>query len=108
MIDSAYLLNDDAMRDFIVNGYIMVKPALPPDFHRSIFQQLSEMIEKEGNPGNNLLPKVPDLQKIFDDPTVNGALISILGPNYAMHQHRRGRCWSASGQSRPEIYQSSL
>ncbi len=88
MIDSAYLLNDDAIQDFIVNGYIMVKPALPPDFHRSIFQQLSEMMEKEGNPGNNLLPKVPDLQKIFDDPTVDGALTSILGPNYAMHQHR--------------------
>ncbi len=89
MIDKQYLLSDDVMRDFIVNGYVVVKPALPPDFHKSVFQQTLGIIEKEGNLGNNnLLPKVPMLQQVFDDPAVHGALTSILGQNYIMNQHR--------------------
>ena len=89
MIDKQYLLSDDAMRDFIVNGYVVVKPALPPDFHKSVFQQTLGLIEKGENLGNNLLlPKVPMLQQVFDDPAVHGALTSILGRNYVMNQHR--------------------
>ena len=89
MIDKRYLLNDDAMRDFIVNGYVVVKPALPPDFHKSVFQQTLGLIEKGENLANNLLLlKVPMLQQVFDDPAVHGALTSILGQNYIMNQHR--------------------
>ena len=89
MIDKRYLLSDDAMRDFIINGYVVVKPALPPDFHKSVFQQTLGLIEKGENLGNNLLlPKVPMLQQVFDDPVVHGALTSILGQNYVMNQHR--------------------
>ena len=88
MIDKRYLLSDDAMRDFIINGYVVVKPALPPDFHKSVFQQTLGLIEKGENLGNNLLlPKVPMLQQVFDDPVVHGALTSILGQNYVMNQH---------------------
>jgi hypothetical protein len=89
MVDKRYLLSDDAMRDFIVNGYVVVKPALPPDFHKSVFQQTLGIIEKGENLGNNnLLPRVPMLQQVFDDPAVHGALTSILGQNYVMNQHR--------------------
>ena len=89
MVDKQYLLSDDAMRDFIVNGYVVVKPALPPDFHKSVFQQTLEQIEKGENLGNNLLlSKVPMLQQVFDDPAVHGALTSVLGQNYVMNQHR--------------------
>ena len=89
MIDKRYLLNDDAMRDFIVNGYVVVKPALSPDFHKSVFQQTLGLVEKGENLGNNnLLPKVPMLQQVFDDPAVHGALTSILGQNYVLNQHR--------------------
>ena len=89
MVDKRYLLSDDAMQDFIVNGYVVVKPALPPDFHKSVFQQTLGLIEKGENLGNNLLlSKVPMLQQVFDDPAVHGALISILGQNYVMNQHR--------------------
>ncbi len=88
MVDKQYLLNDDAMRDFIINGYVVVRPALPPSFHKSVVQQTLAVVEKEGNPGNSLLPKVPMLQQVFDDPTVHGTLISVLGENYVMNQHR--------------------
>ena len=88
MVDKQYLLSDDVMQDFIINGYVVVKPALPPDFHKSVFQQTLGIIEKGENLGNNLLLKVPMLQQVFDDPTVHGALTSILGQNYVMSQHR--------------------
>ena len=88
MVDKRYLLSDDAMQDFIINGYVVVKPALPPDFHKSVFQQTLGLVEKGENLGNNLLlPKVPMLQQVFDDPAVHGALTSILGQNYVMNQH---------------------
>ena len=80
MADKRYLLSDDVMRDFIINGYVVVKPALPLDFHKSVFQQTLGLIEKGENLANNLLlSKVPMLQQVFDDPAVRGALTSILG-----------------------------
>jgi HEAT repeat protein len=88
MVEKKYLLDDDAMQNFIVNGYVIVKPDLSVDFHSSVFQQTLALVEQGGSPGNDLLPKVPMLQQVFDHPTVVGALTSILGPNYAMHQHR--------------------
>ena len=88
-LDKRYLLNDEAMQDFIINGYLVVKPDLPPDYHQSVFRQCSEILAQEEHPpGNDLLPKIPMLQKVFDDPVVSGALASILGTNYIMHQHR--------------------
>ena len=89
MVDKRYLLNDDAMRDFIINGYVVVKPALPPEFHKSVFQETLGLIEKGEHLGNNLLlSKVTMLQQVFDDPAVHGALTSTLGQNYVMNQHR--------------------
>ena len=89
MVDKQYLLSDEAMQDFIINGYVVVKPALPPNFHKSVFQQTLALIEKGEQLGNNLLlSKVPMLQQVFDDPVVHGALTSILGQNYVMNQHR--------------------
>ena len=89
MVDKRYLLSDDAMQGFIINGYVVVKPALSPDFHKSVFQQTLGLVEKGENLGNNnLLPKVPMLQQVFDDPAVHGALTSILGQNYVLNQHR--------------------
>ena len=88
MVDKRYLLSDDAMRDFIINGYVVVKPALPPDFHKSVFQHTLGLTEKGENLGNNLLlSKVPMLQQVFDDPAVHGALTSVLGQSYVMNQH---------------------
>ena len=87
MVDQKYLLDDEAMRDFIINGYIVVKPSLPPDFHKSVFKQTLAVIENGGSLGNVLFSEVPMLQQVFDDPTVDGALTSILGQNYAVNRH---------------------
>ena len=88
MADSKYLLNDEQMQHFIMNGYINIKTDLPADFHEAIFQEAEAVFEKEGNPGNNLIPRIPEIQEIFDHPTVDGALTGLVGPNYYTHPHR--------------------
>ncbi len=88
MRQTAHLLDDAQMQEFIRNGYISFKTDLPPHFHDQVRQRLDAVFEKEGNPGNNLLPLVPAIQRVFDDPQIYGALQSILGPNYYLHPHR--------------------
>ena len=81
-------LTDAQMREFIVNGHLTVHTDLPRSFHETIYRKTQEYTEKEGNLGNNILPRVPELQAVFEDPVVRGAFTSILGENYAMHSHR--------------------
>ena len=81
-------LTDAQMRDFIVNGYLTIKTDLPRSVHETIYRKTLESTEKEGNLGNNILPRVPELQAVFEDPAVRGAFTSILGENYVMHSHR--------------------
>ena len=88
MVDKAYLLNPEEIRDFIVNGYIQIQTDFPTDLHGHIYQQIEAVLTKEGNPGNNLLPRIPDIQQVFEHPKVCGALTSLLGPDYLIHPHR--------------------
>lgn len=82
------LLSDEQMRQFIVNGFVNVETELPPEFHDEIFAKTVGVFDKEGNPGNNLLPRIPEIQHVFDDLNVKGALTSLLGPDYYMQPHR--------------------
>ncbi len=88
MVDRSYLFDDDAMRDFIVNGYHVINVDQPVAFHDGIYEKTKAIIDVDGNPGNNLLPRVPEIQQVYDDPAVQGALTSLLGPDYVMHAHR--------------------
>ena len=88
MLENRYLFNDNQMQDFIVNGYVTVKTDLPASFHEYIYNQLNSVVEEEGNPGNNVLPRIPEIQQVFDQPVIRGAFTSILGPDYIMHPHR--------------------
>ena len=82
------LLNDSRMQSFIADGYTVVQTDLAADFHQSIYRQIEDLLATDGNPGNNLLPLIPDLHQVFDQPGVAGALTSILGPGYYLHPHR--------------------
>ncbi len=88
MVDPTYLLSDEQMKEFIVNGFVKLNTELAPEVHQRIYERTEEVFEKEGNPGNNILPRVPELGKVFADPVVTGALSSVLGPDYVMHVHR--------------------
>lgn len=87
-LDKKYLLDDDAIAKFIVDGYLLVQTDFPDEFHEGICRQIDAVFEKDGNPGDAILDKVPDLHQIYQDPYVRGALTSILGPDYAMNSHR--------------------
>ena len=64
----------------IIVGYCLIRlDDLPRAYHDSIVEKLDSVIEKGGNPGNNMLPMVPELQTMLKHPKVNGALRSILG-----------------------------
>jgi len=84
----ALQLTDEQMRDFIINGYIKVKPDFPPGFHENIYEQLNAMFEHTGNLGNNVLPLIPEMQEVFDHPVVHGAMQGVLGSDYVLHPHR--------------------
>ena len=88
MENREYLLNDEEMRRFIIDGYIKIQTNFPTNFHETIFQQIEDMFENQGNLGNNLLPLIPEIQQVFSHPAVHGALTSALGENYVMHSHR--------------------
>lgn len=82
------LLNDDQMRDFVVNGYVTLQTDFPTEFHDKIYQQAMTIFEKEGNPNNDIYPKIPQVADVFGHASVDGVLTSILGPGYVMHPHR--------------------
>jgi HEAT repeat protein len=82
------LLDDEAMRQFLVNGYLTVQTDMPEGFNERLCERLDATIETEGNWGNNILPRIPEIQQIFRHPAIDGALTSLLGPNYIMHPHR--------------------
>lgn len=90
MIDVQYLLTDEQMAQFITQGYVQLRNDFPPEFHQEVRKKMEEVYTTEGNPGNNIVPRIPEIQQFFDHPTVRGALTSILGPQYMMHAHRHG------------------
>jgi HEAT repeat protein len=87
---SPLLLTDEQVQRFIAHGYLCLKTELPSSFHRRVLERLDRLVGDDGknNPGNNVLPSVPELGDIFADPVVTGALTSVVGPGYVMHPHR--------------------
>lgn len=84
------LLTDEQMRKFITEGFLLLRTDFSEEFHQRLSEQLSNVYDQEGNPGNNLLPRIRELQTVFDHPIITGALTSVLGENYMLHAHRHG------------------
>ncbi|WP_308634575.1 HEAT repeat domain-containing protein [Paenibacillus silvisoli] len=84
------LLTDEQMKAFIKDGFLILKTDFPREFHARLVEQLNAIYDSEGNPGNNILPRIRDLQRVFENPVITGALTSVLGPNYLLHTHRHG------------------
>jgi len=82
------LLSDEQMQTFICDGYLVLHPQLPEAVHAGAYEKLQWMLDEEYNPGNNVLPRVPEMQEVLDSPEVRGALSSVLGADYALHPHR--------------------
>ena len=85
---SNYLLTDEQIRRWISHGYLVLQTDFPTEFHDALNARIDEVMESEGNPGNNFLPRVPEAQEVFKHPAIRGALTSVVGPGYMMHPHR--------------------
>ena len=82
------LFNDAQMHQFVADGYVVFKPDVPDNVHKTVREKLQYMVDEEFNYGNNVLPRVPEMDRILNSPEVRGALISVLGPGYIEHPHR--------------------
>ena len=87
-MDEPILLTDEEIQEFLVTGFLVFQPSVPDGIHETIYNRLNEIIDEEPNPGNNILPRVPEMRHILNSPEVRGALISVLGPDYLEHPHR--------------------
>ena len=88
-LQTPILLRDEQVQHYIANGYIIVDSNLDPSFHTSVTEQVAYALENEiPHPGDNIVPRVPALNVLCDAPTVRGALISLLGSQFAFLPHR--------------------
>ncbi|GAB5362583.1 hypothetical protein AAMO2058_000810000 [Amorphochlora amoebiformis] len=83
----AKLLSDDEMRQFVVDGYLQIDSGVSKATNEAIYRKMKYLAEFS-NPGNNIMPNVPQVRNVILSPKVRGALTSILGPNYHEHPHR--------------------
>ena len=82
------LLSDENIREFIVNGFIILKPNVKPSIHKEIDNLLRFITENEFLMGNNIMARIPLLWEILRCSEIDGALTSLLGKNYYITPHR--------------------
>lgn len=88
MNKNPHLLTDEQMRHFIEHGFLLLQTDFSDEFHDSLNARIGAVMQEEGNPGNNFLPRIPEAQEIFRDPIIKGAVSSVLGEDYIMQPHR--------------------
>ena len=76
------------MRRFICDGVLVLDSVEDAGLHQTILEKLDSVNTHDGQVRNNILPRVFELQRILDAPSIKGALQSILGDNYMLHPHR--------------------
>ena len=81
-------LADEQVRRFICDGVLVLDSGLEPEVHQEIFDKLEWNAAHEFYMGNNVLPRIAELQRILDAPVIHGALQSILGEDYILSPHR--------------------
>ena len=82
------LLSDDQIREFITNGFLILNCEDQENLHKIIKEKLEYLYNTETWLGNNIMARVPELWSIVGSSIVNGAVASILGPEYVLHPHR--------------------
>eukprot|EP01051_Picozoa_sp_SAG22_P022870 SAG22_NODE_5657_length_976_cov_1.915621_2_plen_208_part_00 len=86
------LLTDAQLKDFIVDGHLVLKvDELPDAWHEQLYDKCRDAIDvnKTSERRSVWADVAPDeIKTICSGRTMVGALTSILGPDYMMHQHR--------------------
>lgn len=81
------LLDDEAVRTFIANGFLRLAPDVPAQVHAEVDAALRQACEHEAWYGNNILARVPQMHAVLDCPVVRGAVTSLAGAGYYLHPH---------------------
>ena len=83
------LLTDAQVREFIVNGVLTLPVAdVAQDVHDRIHAEAERLFDKNISLGNDIYPGLAGLDVVMESATVDGALTSLLGRDYALHPHR--------------------
>lgn len=84
-------LTDEQIQSFLANGYLNLQLSLPSAVNEEIYwgtDHVFRSFQKDFNPHNNIMPMVPGLWQVHDDPVLRGAAQSLLGDDYLVHPHR--------------------
>lgn len=81
-------LTAEQVHRFIADGFLVLQPSVPEELHRTICRKIAEAVPGGDNPGNNILPLVPEMRHVLESREVHGALLTLLGPGYLEHPHR--------------------
>ncbi|MDA1298551.1 MAG: HEAT repeat domain-containing protein [Proteobacteria bacterium] len=85
------LSKEELLRGFVEDGVVTMPSSLEEDTHTSLYESTKRLFGsmRDGfNPHNNVLPMLPKLWDVLDDPHLQAALSTILGDNYLIHPHR--------------------
>lgn len=86
--DGHRLLDDEQVRRFICDGILVLEDSSGAELHHEIHDRIARLHRHDGETGLNILPQVPQLQRVLDSPTVSGAMRSVLGEDYMQYPHR--------------------
>ncbi len=92
------LLSDEQYAAFLRDGYLEVTPeSLGSSDHDFLYQRAADLYELTASTrsktahldilGDNLRAQIPEIELLLNDPAVDGALTSLLGPDYLLHPH---------------------
>ena len=90
------LLSASELRNFVTDGVLVLRPTeleLEPGFHAAVLAKTQALLHTEaGTPEllrhGQLMQALPELNRLCAAPTVQGAMISVLGEDYVQHPHR--------------------
>ncbi|MCY4095409.1 MAG: hypothetical protein OXG05_09850 [Gammaproteobacteria bacterium] len=75
---AAQLLDDQGMQGFIREGFVILSSALSSDYHQRMQVTLDDLEEGCPRDHNNLLPCIPELSQMLEEPVVHGWSIEAL------------------------------
>ena len=96
-MDRRHLLDDEAMAQFLIDGFVELDPEVDEEVHEALFagargvHDEARAIGGDSNHiqvmGDNLRARIPAIDQVLEAPPVHGALTSLLGPGYVLHPH---------------------
>ncbi len=97
-MDQPQPLAADRLLTFLVDGYLELTPRdMTANDHRTLYRRAADLYDLSRaveSPtahldilGDNLRARVPEIDRVLTDPEIDGALTSLLGPDYLLHPH---------------------